>query len=85
MASFSFDATTVAPQQEFSAVPAGVYIARIVESEVLPTKNNNGMLLKLQFEIIEGQFANRKIFERVNIQNTNPEAETSRNSRDCPP
>jgi hypothetical protein len=75
MASLSFDATTVAPQQEFLAIPAGVYIARIVESEVLPTKNNNGTLLKLQFDIIEGQFTNRKIFERINIQNTNPEAE----------
>lgn len=75
MATFSFDATQVAPQQEFSPVPAGVYVARIVSSEIKPTKNNSGTLLNLQFDIIEGQFINRKIFERINIQNANPEAE----------
>lgn len=70
-----FNPQTVAPQNSFDPVPAGDYIAQITESSIKPTKSGSGTVLNLTWTIIDGQFTNRKIFDRVNIQNQNPEAE----------
>ncbi len=75
MAEFSFDATTVAPQQEFDILPAGKYVAQVIDSEIVPTKSGTGTMLKLTLEVLEGQHANRKVWSRLNIANDNPDAE----------
>lgn len=75
MANFSFSARDVAPSSSFEPIPAGWYDAKIVGSEVKPTKDGSGRRLNLQFEIIGGQFNNRKIFEGLNIVNANSEAQ----------
>ena len=75
--SFNFDATTVKPQESnFAPIPAGIYTARIAESEIKVLKSGNGQGLSLQFEIIEGQYANRRIFANLNVQHSNPTAES---------
>ena len=75
MATFQFDATKVAPRDSFDLIPAGKYIAQISASEIKPTKNNTGQVLNLTWDILDGQFKGRKVFDRVNISNQNPEAE----------
>lgn len=75
MAMLNFDATTVQPNDSFSPIPAGDYIAQITNSELKPTKAGNGMILNLTWTVLDGMYANRKIFDRVNVQNQNPEAE----------
>lgn len=75
MAYFSFDSTTVAPQEEFTPLPAGLYTAMITESEVVPTKAGTGQVLKLTWKVIEGPLANRLIFDRLNVVNQSPRAE----------
>ena len=53
-------------------VPAGWYVAMIDESSLVPTKSDpNNKMLKLRFNIVEGQFAGRKIFEQFNIIHSN--------------
>jgi hypothetical protein len=74
MAQLQFDATQVKPQEALEAIPKGWYNLRIVESEAAPTKDNTGGYLKLAVEVIDGQFANRKVFDRVNLWNSNPVA-----------
>lgn len=75
MAYFSFDSNTVAPQEEFAPLPAGLYTAMITESEVVPTKAGTGQMLKLTWKVVEGPLANRLIFDRLNVVNANPTAE----------
>lgn len=75
MAFLNFDATKVQPQDSFSPIPAGQYIAQIIESSVKATKSGTGQLLNLTWVILDGPFANRRVFDRINVQNQNPEAE----------
>lgn len=75
MASINFDATSVQPNDSFAPIPAGTYIAQITDSSIKPTKSGTGTMLNLTWTILDGQFANRKVFDRINVQNANPEAE----------
>jgi len=75
MAQFNFDASTVAPQAATGPVPAGTYLAHITESDVQPLKSGNGTGLKLTFEIIDGQYKGRKIWENLNIQHSNEDTQ----------
>jgi len=75
MAQFNFDASQVAPQQSSGPLPAGVYLAHIVESDVQPLKSGNGEGLKLTFEIIDGQFKGRKVYENLNIRHTSEDTQ----------
>ena len=75
MAQFNFDASQVAPQQSVGPLPAGTYLAHITESDVQPLKSGNGEGLKLTFEIIDGQFKGRKVWENLNIRHTSEETQ----------
>jgi hypothetical protein len=75
MAQFNFDASQVAPQASTGPLPAGVYLAHIVESDVQPLKSGNGEGLKLTFEVIDGQFKGRKIWENLNIRHSNEDTQ----------
>lgn len=69
-----FDAHTIDPETELGAVPAGKYLAMIVESEMKPTKNGDGQYLQLTFQIIDGQFNGRKVWARLNLLNASEQA-----------
>lgn len=74
MATLNFNAHEVEPSVAFEAVPAGKYIAVIVESEMKQTKSGNGNYLELTFEITEGEYKGRKVWARLNIDNPNADA-----------
>lgn len=69
-----FDATQVDPATTFEPVPAGKYVARIVDSEMKPTKAGNGHYLELTFEVCDGQYKGRRLWARLNLDNPNPTA-----------
>ena len=71
MATLNFNANEVEPNVAFDPVPAGKYIAVIIDSEIKPTKSGNGKFLELTFEITEGEYKGRKVWERLNIDNPN--------------
>ena len=75
MAQFNFDASQVVPQQSTGPLPAGTYLAHITESDVQPLKSGNGEGLKLTFEVIDGQFKGRKVYENLNIRHTNEDTQ----------
>lgn len=52
----------------FDPIPAGTYPAIITGSEVKATKKGGGMLV-LTFEIIDGNFKKRLVWDRLNIKN----------------
>lgn len=72
---FNFDATKVQPDEGFSLIPAGTYIAQIEESEIKPTKSGTGQMLKLKWRILDGQYRNRVLFGQINVVNQSQKAE----------
>lgn len=74
MATLNFNAHEVEPSVAFEAVPAGKYVAVIVNSEIKPTKSGNGNYLELTFEITEGEYKGRKVWARLNIDNPSADA-----------
>ena len=74
MSLLNFNASEVAPSIGFTPIPAGRYVAVINDSGMRPTKSGNGQYLQLEFEIIEGEHAGRRLWDRLNLENTNPEA-----------
>ena len=69
-----FDAREVEPQAALEPIPAGKYLAIITNSEMKATKNGDGSFLELVFQVIEGEYKGRKLWDRLNLDNTNPTA-----------
>lgn len=67
----SFNARESEKMGEFTPIPAGVYIAQIIKSEMKETKDKSGSYLQLTFQILEGEFVNRQLWLRLNLQNRN--------------
>lgn len=74
MAQLEFNATTVAPQQSFTPIPAGVYTTAVIDSEVKIT-GSGGQMAVFTLQVVDGQFAGRKVFARINVRNPSAEAE----------
>jgi len=69
-----FDPNQVEPSGDFEPIPAGKYVAVITESEMKPTKAGTGHYLQLTFQIIEGEYKNRLLWARLNLDNPNATA-----------
>lgn len=67
----NFDATQVDPTNQFDVIPAGEYEVMITESERKFTKSGDGAYLQLTLEIQSGEFQGRKLFDRLNLENSN--------------
>lgn len=61
--------------RDFAPMPAGRYVAQIIESDLVPTKSGTGQMLKLTFEIIEGPCARRRVWANLNIINQSGQAQ----------
>lgn len=73
----NFNAASVPPAQPLDVMPAGWYNAKITAMETKPTKDHatsGGEYIKVEFTIIDGKFANRKVWTNLNVKNSNPEA-----------
>ncbi len=69
-----FDANEVEPSADFEPIPAGKYEAVITESEMKATKAGTGHYLQLTLQVIEGEFKNRFLWARLNLDNPNATA-----------
>lgn len=75
----AFDAMSVEPAKALDPIPAGWYNLRMIASENKPTSKSTEQVpqyyLEMQFEVIDGQYAGRKIYDRLNLKNENATAE----------
>ncbi len=69
-----FDASQVEPTVGFEPIPAGQYKAIILGSEMKGTRAGNGHYLELCFQVIQGEFQNRRLWARLNLDNPNKTA-----------
>ncbi len=74
MANISFDSTKVAPDVGYTPLPADKYTAVIVGIEMKTTHKGDGEYLSVMFEVIEGKFSGRKIFDNLNWVNKSTQA-----------
>ena len=66
-----FNANDVDPNVGFEPIPAGKYLALIVDSTTKQTKNGAGEYLQLEFEIVDGPYKGRKVWERLTLRHPN--------------
>lgn len=66
-----FDASQVNPTSSYDALPVGKYLAQIIASEMRVTKDGTGQYLFLEIDVLDGMFAGRKLFDRLNLVNKN--------------
>ena len=71
---YGFDSTQVEPSTDFDILPAGKYIAEINDSDMRPNSKGTGEYLWLEFTILDGPFAGRKIWTQLNLDNPSPQA-----------
>jgi hypothetical protein len=74
MAQLNFDARQIPPQTALEPVPSGWQHMAIKDSELKPTKDNTGVMLVLTLVVLDGPFAGRQMFDRLNLQNPSPQA-----------
>ena len=66
-----FDANRVERATRFQPIPAGKYLAMITASEFKTNKAGTGRFLELAFTIVEGEYKNRHLWARLNLDNPN--------------
>ena len=73
MATLNFNAGEVEPNAGFDPIPADKYVAMVTGSEMKPTKNGDGSYLELEFTVLEGQYKDRKVWDRLCLNHPNPQ------------
>lgn len=80
MAELNFDSSIIDPVGSFDPLPLGKYTVVITASENKkankpPVNGIQGEYLQLTYEVIEGEYKDRKVFERLNLVNGNAQAQ----------
>ena len=69
----TFDASNVEPATARELLPPGKYVAQIIESEMKDTQSG-GKMLALTLEIQDGPHTRRRLWDNLNLVNSNPKA-----------
>ncbi len=73
----SFDDRAVAASTGVpEPVPPGEYQLQVEQTELQPTKDQTGMMLKATLVIVSGEFEGRKVFPQFNVRNKSAQAQT---------
>jgi hypothetical protein len=67
----NFDATNVKPASPNEPLPIGWYKMAIVASEMKRTNDQKGRYLKLELQVIDGDYKGRKAWTQLNLENEN--------------
>jgi hypothetical protein len=63
------DLGNIEPAQDFSPIPAGTYNLIPVEFVLKDTKDGTGKYINARFDVADGQYAGKPIFEKINTNN----------------
>lgn len=69
-----FDATGFAPKEKRGVLPQNTYRLQVTGCEKKATKANDGFLLAFEFTVMDGEFADRKLWVNFNLWNKSAEA-----------
>jgi len=71
MSEFNYEVDETVILDNFEPLPEGKYNVKIVGSEIRSTKNGNGKMLSLIFEVLPGTYENRKLFKNLCFEHPN--------------
>lgn len=71
-----FDPNAHEPSKDFEVLPPGKYTCLIESAELRNTQKGTGKLIKVTLKVVEGLYANRKLFDNINVRN--PSADCQR-------
>ena len=75
MATLDFDAEGVEPMGSYELIPAGTEVlAMITDTGMVETQKKDGQYLKVEWEIVEGEYEGRKLWVNLNLDNPNDKA-----------
>ncbi len=60
---------------DFAPIPEGKYLCALTASEEKDTKAGTGKFLELKFQVIDGKYKGRNLWDRLNLINKSKEAE----------
>lgn len=69
-----FNANSFEELENLDLLPAGDYPVAVVNSAIKPTKNLDGQYLELEFQVLEGKFKGRRLWDRLNVQHPSEKA-----------
>jgi len=69
---FTASAIQLPDKPTFEDLPAGQYEMMIIRSSKKQTRNGDGWFLELEMQVLSGKHANRRHWERLNLNNQNP-------------
>lgn len=69
---FDFDLSGVSAESNFDCVPPGEYQMQAISVEIQFSRAGN-RLVKAHYQILGGEFNNRRVFESFNLENSNPQ------------
>ena len=70
----AFDSSQHKDMDAFDPITPGWYPAKIVDSDIKPTKAGTGTRMTLKMEIMAGEFKGRVVWAGLNLTNPNPMA-----------
>jgi len=76
MAELNFNAEEYEPMGSFEPLPVGEYTVVIESSEKKPASTGKGEYLQLVYNVVDGEYQGRKLFDRLNIVNDSDQAQT---------
>lgn len=59
----------------FSLIPEGKYMAKVIDSKLIPTKAANGHILELTWQIQSGPHERRLIWDKITLIHTSQQAQ----------
>lgn len=65
----NFNAAEVEPATGFDPLPEGSYLVMVQKCEEKPTKKGDGMQMVIKLRVLDGKYAKRTLFSRINLQN----------------
>lgn len=71
-----FNAADHEPHSGFDPIPSGKYLCAITGSEMKMTKHGDARYLELELQVLDGPFRNRRLWDRLNIENPSERAQS---------
>lgn len=75
MVKIEFDANEYEPMGSFDPLPVGEYLVVISDSTINENSKGTGKYLQLVYDVVEGEYSGRKLFDRLNIINDSETAQ----------
>ena len=70
----NLDDVDTSERGSFTPIPPGEYMVQIIEGSVVRKESGDAMM-KLVFEVMDGECEGRKLYENLNIRHSNPTAQ----------